>query len=216
MGKDVVMERSYWNDYYSSHYNVHDPTTFSQFCLKTYLNSTSRILELGCGNGRDTFFFAEHGHNIIGIDLSEIAIENNIKRSKRLNLDGLAKFIVNDFIGDLTEYGSFDAIYSRFSMHTITEADAELVIRNSFDILNQGGFFFIECRTINDELYSVGKKLSEFERYTDHYRRFIDGTKFLQQIINVGFQVRLYLEDNNFAKFHNENPVVARYVLIKT
>ena len=213
--KEFNKEKKYWDDYYSSHDNVHYPTSFSEFCLENYLNRKSRILELGCGNGRDTFFFAEHGHNIIGIDSSEVAIKSNNIRSKELNLDNLMQFFANDFTCDLSQYGKVDAVYSRFSFHTITEKEAQVVIHNVYHVLNKGGFFFIECRTINDPLFNLGKKLSEFERYTDHYRRFIDGTKFLHQIIKVGFQVRYFVEDRNFAKFHNENPVVARYVLTK-
>jgi cyclopropane fatty-acyl-phospholipid synthase-like methyltransferase len=215
MEKDVTKERNYWNNYYSCHANVHYPTSFSEFCVNKYLNKKSTILELGCGNGRDAFFFAEHGHNVIGIDLSEVAIENNNKRSKEMNLDSLAKFVASDFTRDLIKYGTVDVIYSRFSMHTITKEDEKVVIKNAFDIITHGGLFFIECRTINDPLFYEGKELSEFERYTDHYRRFIDGTKFLHQIIKVGFHVKLYIEDRNLAKFHNENPVVARYVVTK-
>ena len=215
MEKDVTKERNYWNNYYSCHANVHYPTSFSEFCVNKYLNKKSTILELGCGNGRDAFFFAEHGHNAIGIDSSEVAIKSNNIRSKELNLDNLMQFFANDFTCDLSQYGKVDAVYSRFSFHTITEKEAQVVIHNVYHVLNKGGFFFIECRTINDPLFNLGKKLSEFERYTDHYRRFIDGTKFLKQIINLGFQVRLYVEDKDFAKFHNENPVVARYVLTK-
>ena len=214
--KEFNKEIRYWDNYYNSQSNVQYPTSFSKFCLEKYLKKTSIILDLGCGNGRDTFFFAENGHNAIGIDLSEVAIQSNNKRSKELNLDNLTKFVANDFTGDLSQFGKVDTVYSRFSFHTITESDAQVVIQNAFHLLKQGGLFFIECRTINDSLYKVGKKLSEFERYTDHYRRFIDGTKFLYQIIKAGFQVRYYVEDRNFAKFNNENPVVARYVLTKT
>ena len=213
--KEYNREIKYWDNYYNNQSNLKYATSFSKFCLEKYLKKTSIILDLGCGNGRDTFFFAENGHNAIGIDLSEVAIQSNNKRSKEMKLDSLAKFVASDFTRDLIKYGTVDVIYSRFSMHTITKEDEKVVIKNAFHLLKQGGLFFIECRTINDPLFYEGKELSEFERYTDHYRRFIDGTKFLHQIIKVGFHVKLYIEDRNLAKFHNENPVVARYVVTK-
>ncbi len=77
------------------------------------------------------------------------------------------------------------------------------------------GLFLIEFRTIIDPLFKSGKKLSDFERFTDHYRRFIDGTKFLTQLINVGFHVKLFIEDKGLAKYYDEDPVVARCVLEK-
>jgi hypothetical protein len=60
-----------------------------------------------------------------------------------------------------------------------------------------------------------GKKLSEFERFTDHYRRFINGTKFLHEMIKIGFHVKLFIEDNKLAKYFDEDPVVARCILEK-
>jgi 2-polyprenyl-3-methyl-5-hydroxy-6-metoxy-1,4-benzoquinol methylase len=35
-----------------------------------------RILELGCGQGRDTIFFATNGLEVHAIDSSKVAIEN--------------------------------------------------------------------------------------------------------------------------------------------
>jgi len=37
--------------------------------------SKARVLVLGCGNGHDAAYFAEHGHVVTGVDFSEVAIQ---------------------------------------------------------------------------------------------------------------------------------------------
>ena len=42
--------------------------------LKKHRITKGKILEVGCGNGRDSFFFACHRFNVIGIDIAPEAI----------------------------------------------------------------------------------------------------------------------------------------------
>ncbi|MBS1254751.1 MAG: hypothetical protein MAG581_00547 [Deltaproteobacteria bacterium] len=36
--------------------------------FENYLKDRSAVLDLGCGQGRDTLFFARKGHTVLGID----------------------------------------------------------------------------------------------------------------------------------------------------
>ena len=47
-----------------------DMETQYRFFLK-YLTAGARILDLGCGSGRDTKYFRDHGYNVVAIDGSE-------------------------------------------------------------------------------------------------------------------------------------------------
>ena len=60
------MSINYWNGLYKkNHVLLH--STFAGFCvLKMMLDA--HIIEFGCGNGRDTFFLAQQGHRITGVD----------------------------------------------------------------------------------------------------------------------------------------------------
>lgn len=51
------------------------------------LNKNQTILDMGCGQGRDLFFLAELGFNMIGIDNSKVGIEQIRKRALKLNLN---------------------------------------------------------------------------------------------------------------------------------
>ena len=76
------MDKSYWNKYYSKKLGVQEPSSFAVYVLKMMSDGDS-ILELGCGNGRDSFFFAEHGIQVFALDQSEIVI-SQIKKEPTL------------------------------------------------------------------------------------------------------------------------------------
>ncbi len=55
--------------------------------MKSLLNINSKKYELGCGQGRDSLFFASKGLNVYAIDSSKVAIENLATKAKELHID---------------------------------------------------------------------------------------------------------------------------------
>jgi len=49
-------------------------------------NNVKKILELGCGPGRDTVSFASKGIEVSALDYSNVAIDGLIKLAKEKNL----------------------------------------------------------------------------------------------------------------------------------
>lgn len=65
----------YWNNFYSNNGAVLYQSQFAAHILNEF-SSTKKIIDIGCGNGRDSLFFASHGLNVLGIDGSLSAISN--------------------------------------------------------------------------------------------------------------------------------------------
>ena len=65
-------------------------------------------------------------------------------------------------------------MYARFFLHTLNAKPEILFFKFCEKILPRNGKILLEFRTINDLLILKGKKISQYERITDHYRRFID------------------------------------------
>ena len=59
------------------------------------------------------------------------------------------------------------------------------------------------------------KKISKFERLTDHYRRFIDPKKFEKKLQNLKFKILYKKFGINLSKTSNENPHLCRIVFAK-
>lgn len=75
-----------------------------------------RVLDIGCGEGKDAVFFARCGYCVTGFDISEKGID----KAKRLAEHN--KVNVNFFKADLFDYrpdGEFDIIFSSGMLHFI-------------------------------------------------------------------------------------------------
>ena len=75
------MDLEYWNTFYSLRKGVNLPSEFAKSLVGKFIHRGDRILELGCGNGRDTIFFASKECPIVGIDQSAVAINEAIQNA---------------------------------------------------------------------------------------------------------------------------------------
>ena len=69
------MDKSYWESYYTKIQKPFDSSTFAKFVLNK-MTPNQTIIDLGCGNGRDSIYFAENKIRTLGIDQSSVAIKN--------------------------------------------------------------------------------------------------------------------------------------------
>jgi tellurite methyltransferase len=213
------MDKEYWNNYYLKH--AHDKgisknSSFSEFCEKKYFfNKELSIIELGSGNGRDAIYFAHHGHQVIAIDQSTTAIDmerSNISTKINSNLNPVA----TDFVEDHFNYSkSIDIFYSRFTLHAIAPEDEAVLLPHVYNALNDGGMFCVEARTTKDQMFGVGTYCGNNTYLTDHKRRFINSNEFLKTVMEMGFSLVYFTEENNLSVYKKDNPVLMRIILRK-
>ena len=204
--------RKFWQKYYRTHRKPSSQSPFAEFCLDKYIKKDSWLLELGCGNGRDAVYFASNGINVLGLDLcrQEISYLNRNYKNKKLNSSSnKLRFKCADF----TRYKSrkkYDVIYSRFTIHSISEEQELDTIENSYRNLKDGGIFLIEVRSMKDDMYVRSEKLSRNEGITDHYRRFIDLDVISNNLRQNKFDILFSIEAKDLAKYKGENPFIIR------
>ncbi len=212
------MDKEYWNKYYSSKKLLVEPSPFAQFILENYMPTLPvNLLEIGSGNGRDALYFTQNGINVYGIDQSKEAIRSAKENEIEIMGETKTQFIESDFVKyDYSKIQEkIDVVYSRFTIHSIIEKEENELLMKISDLLDQGGRFFIEVRTTKDDLYGVGKKISEYEYKTDHYRRFIDPNLFLMKLIRLNFEINYFIESNGLAPFYNQDPIISRFIATK-
>ncbi len=201
----------YWDEYYKKDAAPSFPSPFAVY-VANKLSMKQNILEIGCGNGRDSKFFSSKGHRVTGLDRSGEAIE----LCKSLYSNEPLEF----FFGEVTDIvktnnKKYDLIYSRFVIHAMSMDEELEMLKTSYQLLNENGQFFIECRSINDPLSNTGEILSHTERIEGHYRRFIILEELKQRLIQVGFEIIEAIESNGLANLEEEDPVVIRVKAIK-
>jgi len=103
------------------------------------LDSSARVLDLGCGTGRLLPHMASKGYELCGLDLSEGMLE---LARQRLSRQEYAKKIRLE-LGAITampfEYGYFDAVYSILVINLIR--DYTRVFQEVARVLKSGGIF---------------------------------------------------------------------------
>lgn len=204
------MDKKYWIEYYKKDDAPKQPSYFAMD-IADMLHPNKKMLELGCGNGRDSIFFSEKGIYVTAIDQAESSINNLSKKYSDI------KFVADDFVStEQFNIDTYDYIYSRFSIHSINSEQENILLNKAYKSLNKGGKIFIEVRSIKDEFYGRGKKIGKNEYiYQGHYRRFIDKNEIEKNMKEIGYKIELLIEDKGLAVYKNQDPVVIRIIASK-
>lgn len=211
-----VNDINYWNKYYHNNKNLTPKSNFALFIKKKFVKKNFNILELGTGNGRDAFYLSKFFKSIIAVDQSSTAIKENKLKSKRLGINNLTfkKLNVNNLL-NLKNKNRINLIYARFFIHSIDLRKEDLLIKNLSKFTNKDIYIALEFRTIKDKLINKGKKISKYERITDHYRRFINPDNLIKKFLKNGYKVFYKKNGTNLSKTKTENPHLSRIIFFK-
>ena len=207
---------SYWDGYYRENRVPELPSQFALFVANELatgmLPEVSGILDLGCGNGRDSVFFAGLGHAVAGLDSSVDAIARCESRAGSLPGDqprkarfgaGLADSetldqLANGFAGPML-------VYSRFFFHAIDDETEQRVLTRLGNLLrDRGGALAVEYRTLADE--------TGVRETGAHYRRYVDPDRFAARLAENGLELLWRAEGRGMAKYKHDDAHVARMI----
>lgn len=117
-----------------------------------------KLLDLGCGIGRHSIFFAENDFRVEALDLSDSGITklNEISRTKGLNISTQ----ISDMLSLPYENNSFDCILAYHVVYHADEAGIEKTIKEIDRILKNSGEAFITFNSKNSSSYGDPKNQS--------------------------------------------------------
>lgn len=137
------------------------PSDFAVSCYGIMKDRVNTILELGCGQGRDSLFFASKDIKVKALDYSRFAIEQLSKRAKQTGLP------IEASVYDTTKPlpfndDTFDAVYSHmlFSMK-FSQEQLKFIFKEIRRVLRNDGFHFFSVRNHNDKFYGKGIKIDD-------------------------------------------------------
>ncbi len=113
------------------------------------------VLELGCGQGRDTWLFAKTGLDVIALDYSETGICQMGEAAKAQKLDQKVRLMTRDArLGIPLPEASVDAVYSHmFLCMELTEVELEVIMAECLRVLKPGGWHVYSVRNERDPHY---------------------------------------------------------------
>jgi len=150
--KDTQWFRSWFNsDYYRALYKHRDGKDAAKIISLLFKNiqlkKGSRVLDLACGNGRHSVFFARKGYETLGIDLSENLVAQARKMAAKIKSPYSSRLSFE--IGDmrkLSHLNEFELVVNLFSSFGYFESDSEneMVIKSVSNSLKSGGYFLLD------------------------------------------------------------------------
>ncbi len=75
----------------------------------------SKLLDLGCGNGSSSLFFAKQGANVTSMDISEVAIQSLSQLCIESKIENITPIKCSAF--DIAELGTFDFVFGSMILH---------------------------------------------------------------------------------------------------
>ncbi len=98
-------------------------------------------LDLGCGEGGDAIWLAEHGWRVTAVDVSATALERATAEATAAGVEGLIDFQQHDLADSLPE-GAFDLVSAQYLQSPI-EFPRERVLREAASTVAPGGLLLV-------------------------------------------------------------------------
>jgi SAM-dependent methyltransferase len=202
------MDLDYWNYFYSSGIGLRHPSPFAQWALPLLKESALPVIDVGCGNGRDTLYFADSGIHAIGLDQSLAAINRAREQIAESSVNCSFHCSGIEDLESLVCADSGYVLYSRFLLHALSDEEEESLfslVRDS----NRCRVFLLEARTVRDDIKEQGVHVKGDVYRFDHHRRFIRPSSLLLRLEEVFERVELKVA-TGLAVNGSEDPSVVR------
>jgi SAM-dependent methyltransferase len=144
---------NFWNKIYAEYPtqspDENDPILLA--ALEHFGNNIegSRLLDLGCGNGSSSLFFAKRGANVTSVDISEVAIQSLSKLCTESKIENILP--VNCSAFNIVDLGQFDFVFGSMILHHLEPFSVfSKTLKES--MTPKGKAFFYENNALSDLL----------------------------------------------------------------
>jgi len=123
-----------------------------------YLNTGDRILDIGCGSGRDVLFFANTGYLPIGIDCSDemVKLASEFTGQKIIKLD----------VKELEYENEFEGVWACSSLLHLKNDEIKEVIKKIIKSLKNNGIIYMSFKYGNFEGIRNGRYFKDYQKDT--------------------------------------------------
>lgn len=166
---DTLLEKRdnvWWNNFYSDRKkpipffkNIPDENLLSYF--SSGLLNHGKALDIGCGNGRNSFYLAQKGLEVYGIDFSETSIEWGTQIAQEQSEKVI--FLCQSIFDFQAKPESFDFIYDSGCLHHIKPHRRDKYLKTILKYLKPDGYFAMVCFNLKG-----GENLSDYDVYRDN------------------------------------------------
>ncbi len=121
--------------------------------FESYLKPGDRLLDLGCGSGRDSMYFLSRGFDVVAVDgameICKIAEKNIGKKVRTIQFEEL------DYTNE------FDAIWASASLLHVNRDELDFVVERILLALRQGGVLYASWKSGTTDRSVDGKNYTD-------------------------------------------------------
>ena len=129
-----------------------DPNLLNLFEKKRII--AKKVLDVGCGTGKNCIWFAKKGFKVTGADFSKTAITMAKENAKKNNVN--IPFIENDFLKDKVKGYPFDFLYDHGCFHSFDSEKMAVFAKNAALHLSDKGKWFSIIGNIDEKREGKG------------------------------------------------------------
>jgi tellurite methyltransferase len=168
--------------------------------LKGRFEESQRVLDAGCGGGRNLVYFLQHNFDVYGIDEDPVAIEEAKKLSKELNpKNSLDNFSVEKVEALPFEEAFFDVVLCNAVLHFArNEVHFDRMLRSIWKVLKPNGHLLIRLASdigIEDLVKPLGD--SRYLLPDDSIRFLVNQEMLLDYTEKLNGQLFEYIKTTN-------------------
>ncbi len=172
--KNNLKKNNGWHELYKKGFRAKYPNEdVIRFIQRNFPEKEKRnnfkVLDFGFGTGRHVIYLAKEGFNVFGVETARAGIKLTEKWLKQEGLRADLKEI--DGIKLPFPDGYFDAIIDCAAVQHNRVAEIKDIILEMRRVLKKGGVIFSFCKSTEDSLYGLGKKI---ENSTFYYKEGTD------------------------------------------
>lgn len=141
------------------------------------LPSPAKILDIGCGSGRDAKIFTEKGVSVVGIDFCPNLLDIAKKQAP------LAEFKLMDIETATFPSASFDGVWACCSLLHLPKKTLPAVLKNIYSMLKENGHFYLAVKQGEGEVVEKDIRYGDCKKFWSYFEEE---------------EIKQYVEDANF------------------
>lgn len=130
-----------------------------------------RVLDLGCGDGRNSLFLAGKGFRVTSVDRSAVGVASMLRAARRWSLDRRISGVVADARRLCFHGARFDLAAAVTLLDHLPEVEIDPLLDRLAGTLEPGGLLLVKVHTVADPGYGkeAGPGVSETTGAVRHY-----------------------------------------------
>lgn len=137
-----VVPAEYWDRRYAESGSMWSGRVNATLAAVVADLAPGRALDLGCGEGADAIWLAQHGWRVVGIDIAASAIERARAAAAAAGVDEDRLSFVADDLSELDHSGTYDLVASSF-LHSPVLLPRETILRHAATLVSPGGHLLV-------------------------------------------------------------------------